>query len=194
MVSRQASDKKGIGSLSFDFRFLWRILRHSPSYAIVRFQKIWRASNFAQVGVEYDRYIYIYIYIYIYTQPYMYMSIRNPAPTRWDLIGRGMTVPPSVIARHVRVIALSLAEGKIRPTFQKCYCFNLTVLNCITWHCVSLGVCVCTWIRGCCWTQCGGRLKSALDVTVRPYSALFFSSSVWCHQAWKRRSPFRWRL
>lgn len=62
--------------------------------------------------------------MYIYTQPYMYMSIWNPAPTHWNLIGRGMTVPPLVIARHVRAIALSLAEGKIRPTFQKCYCFN----------------------------------------------------------------------
>ena len=50
----------------------------------------------------------------------MYMSSWNPTPTHWNLTSRGMTVPPPVVARHVRVTALSLAEGKIRPTFQKC--------------------------------------------------------------------------
>jgi hypothetical protein len=44
------------------------ICRHTASYTIVRFTKVWCMSNFAQVGIQY---MFKNIYIYIHTHTYV---------------------------------------------------------------------------------------------------------------------------
>ena len=77
--------------------------RHSPTYAIVTFRKIWRESNFAQVGIDYrPTYGYLYVYIQatkaaVETSAYsnFIVSSMNPLPLpRPTMLSPSNTLPP----------------------------------------------------------------------------------------------------
>jgi hypothetical protein len=78
---------------------------------MVSFRKVWRKSNFVQVGIEYT-----------YGQTHMNIKgrpVEMQTPTHWNLIGHSMTAPhlryrPAVFFRHLCHIALPFPQGKTR--------------------------------------------------------------------------------
>lgn len=103
------------------------IYTHSPISAVVTFRKVRRYSNFAQIRTEYT---YHQICMYIQGNP---SEIQTP--TQGNLIGRNMTAPslcyrPAVFFHPLRLIALSLPQGKfgagLKCRYLNCIIFNLS--------------------------------------------------------------------
>ena len=74
------------------------------------------------------------------------ISDETRTPVYSNLIGRSMTALPPVLSPsstlpQLRLTALSLPQGKIRRSFEKCRYFDyLLFKNCATSNCVSWGV------------------------------------------------------
>ena len=88
--------------------------RHSLTYAVVMFRKVWYMSHFAKFGVEYT---YGQICLYIEGSP---VEIQTPGFK--ILIGRNMTALPPVLCQaiffcHLCLIALAFTQAEIQPAF-----------------------------------------------------------------------------
>ena len=80
--------------------------RHSQTYAIVTCRKVWR-KNFAQFGIK---------YLYMQGSP-----TEIQTSTHCNMTAPSPVLSPSSILFHkLLLIQLSIPQGKIRCTFQKC--------------------------------------------------------------------------